>query len=162
RLNGFPVMGAWLSYGLGCETDELPAYVVLPDTRGLPAGGTINWSNGFLPARHQGVALKTRGKPLEDLRPARPIAASTETASQHLLDKLNRMHLERNGPNDLLAARIQSYSLAAKMQLAIPRVTDLTKEPKLIQSLYGMDQPETADFGRSCLLARRLLEQGVR
>ena len=77
-LNGFPVMGSWVSYGLGCETDELPAYIVLPDARGQPAGSTINWSNGFLPARHQGVALRTRGPAIDDLFPARPIAKGTE------------------------------------------------------------------------------------
>jgi hypothetical protein len=162
RLNGFPVLGSWLSYGLGAETDELPAYVVLPDARGLPAGSTINWSNGFLPARHQGVALKTRGTPIDDLFPARPVPAATEAASKDLLAKLNRMHQQRAGANDFLAARLQSYALAAKMQLAVPRVTDLSREPRAVQAMYGLDRRDTADFGRSCLLARRLLEQGVR
>lgn len=162
RFNGFPVMGAWLSYGLGAETDELPAYVVLPDARGLPAGGTINWSNGFLPARHQGVAFRTKGAPLDDLFPARPVAADRDTDSRALLGSLNRLHLDRSGGADVLSARIRSYELAAKMQLAVPRVTDLSREPLPIQRLYGLDQPDTQEFGRSCLLARRLLEQGVR
>jgi hypothetical protein len=166
RLNGFPVMGAWISYGLGCETDELPAYVVLPDPRGQPAGSTINWSNGFLPARHQGVALRTRGPALDDLVPARPVAADTEAASRDLLTGLNNLHLDRlhgAGPGgDVLAARMRSYELAARMQLAVPRVTDLSREPMRIRELYGLEDPETAEFGRSCLLARRLLEQGVR
>jgi hypothetical protein len=161
RLNGFPVMGAWASYGLGSETDELPAYVVLPDARGLPAGGTINWSNGFLPARHQGVALRPRGPALDDLFPARPIAAETERDSRDLLAALNKLHLDRAG-GDALAARMKSYELAAKMQLAVPRVTDLSREPAAVGRMYGLEGPETADFGRSCLLARRLLEQGVR
>src|SRR5262249_44462350 len=107
RLNGFPVMGSWLSYGLGSETDELPAYVVLPDARGLPAGGTINWSSGFLPARHQGVALRTRGAPIDDLFPARKIDKETENASRALLADLNRLHLEKRG-GDTLGARVRS------------------------------------------------------
>lgn len=162
RLNGFPVMGSWLSYGLGAETDELPAFVVLPDSRGLPAGSTINWSNGFLPARHQGVALRTKGAPIDDLFPAKKIDAKTETASRDLLAQLDREYRDRSGADDLLAARLESYELAAKMQLAVPRVTDLSREPRKVRELYGLDGPETADFGRSCLLARRLLEQGVR
>ena len=161
RLNGFPVMGSWLSYGLGAETDELPAYVVLPDSRGLPAGGTINWSNGFLPARHQGVALRTKGAAIDDLFPAKKVEPKTESASRELLDKLDRAHGERNG-GDALSARVRSYELAAKMQLAVPRVTDLSREPRKVRELYGLDATETADFGRSCLLARRLLERGVR
>ncbi len=162
RLNGFPVMGAWLSYGLGSESDDLPAYVVLPDARGLPAGGTINWSNGFLPARHQGVALRTRGAPIDDLFPARKVAPATESASRELLGALDRLHEKRSGGNDALAARIRSYELAARMQLAVPRVTDLSREPVAVRQMYGLDEADTADFGRSCLLARRLLEQGVR
>src|SRR5262249_5775634 len=160
--NGFPVLGAWLSYGLGAETDELPAFVVLPDTRGLPAGSTINWSSGFLPARHQGVAFKTRGQAIDDLFPARPIKKVTEKDSRTLLDQLNTMHKDERGGEDLLEARIRSYSLAAKMQLAVPKVTDLSREPLAIKEMYGLNESETADFGRSCLLGRRLLEQGVR
>jgi hypothetical protein len=162
RFNGFPVMGAWVSYGLGCETDDLPAYVVLPDPRGQPAGSTINWSNGFLPARHQGVALRTKGAPLDDLVPARPIDRETERDGRELLETLNRRHLEQRAGNDLLAARLRSYELAAKMQLAVPEVTDLSRETAATHRLYGLDRAESEDFGRSCLLARRLLEQGVR
>ncbi len=161
RLNGFPVLGSWASYGLGCETDELPAYVVLPDTRGLPAGSTINWSNGFLPARHQGVALRTRGPAIDDLFPARPISRETEQGSRNLLGAMNKLHHDRRG-GDALAARMKSYELAAKMQLAVPKVTDLSREPAALREMYGLGGKETADFGRSCLLARRLLERGVR
>src|SRR5208337_719447 len=120
RLNGFPVMGSWVSYGLGSETDDLPAYVVLPDSRGQPAGSTINWSNGFLPARHQGVALRTKGPAIDDLVPAKPITKETEADSRALLAEMNRLHLDRRG-GDALAARMKSYELAAKMQLAVPR-----------------------------------------
>ncbi len=162
RLNGFPTMGAWLSYGLGAETDELPAYVVLPDARGLPAGSTINWSSGFLPARHQGVALRTKGAPITDLFPAKQIAGKVESSSRDLLGSLNSLHQERTGASDALTARVRSYELAARMQLAVPQVTDLSREPAVIHALYGLDQPHTAEFGRSCLLARRLLEKGVR
>ena len=94
RLNGFPVMGAWMSYGLGAERDDLPSYVVIPDPRGLPAGGSINWTNGFLPAQHQGVTMRSQGVAIDDLFPARPISPRTEQASRELLAKLNAQHLE--------------------------------------------------------------------
>ncbi|MBY0232614.1 MAG: DUF1501 domain-containing protein [Gemmataceae bacterium] len=162
RLNGFPAMGAWLSYGLGAETDELPAFVVLPDARGLPAGSTINWSSGFLPARHQGVALRTKGAPIDDLFPAKKMEAGADAEARGLLGELDRLHLDRTGGGDALAARLRGYEMAAKMQLAVPKVTDLSREPARVREMYGMGRKETADFGRSCLLARRLLEQGVR
>jgi hypothetical protein len=162
RLNGFPVVGSWMSYGLGSETDDLPAYVVIPDTRGLPAGGSINWSNGFLPARHQGVVIRSKGTPIADLFPARPIAESTDVASRRLLAEINQRHLDVSGENDALTARIRSYELAAKMQLAVPEVTALDRETRETHELYGLHRPDTADFGRGCLLARRLLERGVR
>jgi len=162
RLNGFPVMGSWVSYGLGCETDELPSYVVLPDARGLPAGGTINWSNGFLPAQHQGVAFQTKGPPIRDLFPSREVPAQQEQASRDLLATLNRRHLETVGAEDALAARMRSYELAAKMQLAVPEVTDLRQETAQTRAAYGVDEEPTADFGSRCLLTRRLLEKGVR
>ena len=170
RLNGFPVMGSWMSYGLGCETDELPAYVVLPDPRGFPAGGTINWTNGFLPARYQGVAFRTKGQPIDDLFPTSaagspgnvsPFNPKSEQETREFIAALNRHHQETRPESDLIA-RMKSYELAAKMQMSVPRVTDLTSETAATQAAYGMDRTETADFGRSCLLARRLLEQGVR
>jgi len=162
RLNGFPTAGAWLSFGMGSETDELPAYVVIPDTRGLPAGGSINWSNGFLPARHQGVVIRSEGTPIDDLFPSREIPADTELAGRQLLATFNRRHLDQRGHDDTLSARIRSYELAAKMQMAVPQVSDLRMETESTHHLYGLDGEQTADFGRSCLLARRLLENGVR
>lgn len=162
RLNGFPVMGSWLSYGLGSQTDELPTYVVIPDPRGVPAGGSINWSNGFLPARHQGVVIRSQGTPIDNLEPAQSLPAATEGASRQLLAALNRQHLDRRGGGDELAARIRSYELAAKMQLAVPDVADLATESAAMQSQYGLDVPESVEFGRGCLLARRLIERGVR
>jgi len=162
RINGFPTLGTWLSYGLGCETDELPAYVVLPDPRGLPAGGTNNWTNGFLPAQHQGVMFAATGQAIRDLLPARPISADVETASRELHRRLNELHQAQAGAGSELAARMKAYELAAKMQLAVPRVTDTSGETAATLSLYGLDKESTAPFGRNCLLARRLIEQGVR
>ena len=162
RLNGFPTLGSWLSFGMGADTDELPAYVVIPDTRGLPAGGSINWSNGFLSARHQGVTMRSRGTAIDDLFPAEKISAETESASQQLLAAFNKNHLAQRGQNDDLSARIRSYELAAKMQMAVPEVASLDQETQATQQNYGLTEPKTSDFGRSCLLARRLLEKGVR
>jgi hypothetical protein len=162
RLNGFPSLGSWLSFGLGSETDNLPAFVVLPDSRGLPAGGSINWSSGFLPAEHQGVALRTRGTPLDDLVPARPVAAGAEQATRDLASALNALHAAERPGEDALAARLQSYTLAARMQTSVPEVADLGRETAATRALYGLDRPETTDFGSACLLARRLLERGVR
>jgi len=162
RLNGFPVMGAWMSYGMGSVTDDLPAYVVVPDSRGFPAGGSINWSNGFLPARHQGVTIRSKGDAIDDLFPAKQIDKKTELASRRLLEALNRKHLEERGQSDVLSARILSYELAAKMQLAVPEVTNLGGETQATHDMYGLTDEATVDFGRGCLLARRLLERGVR
>ena len=161
-LNGFPTMGSWISYGLGSESDDLPTYVVIPDIRGMPSGGAIQWTNGFLPTEHQGVTFRTTGSPIDNLMPSRTIAAETEQASRDYLAVLNRRHLRARGGSDPLAARVRSYELAAKMQLAVPVVADLNRETALTHSMYGLDETETADFGRGCLLARRLLERGVR
>ncbi|MBS0207884.1 MAG: DUF1501 domain-containing protein [Planctomycetes bacterium] len=162
RLNGFPVVGSWVSYGLGCVTDDLPAYVVIPDPRGLPAGGSINWTNGFLPARHQGVVIRSQGTPIDDIFPARAISAEQELASARLLETLNARHRAGHG-DEVLAARMHSYELAAKMQRVVPEVTDLNRESAATHEMYGIDeQLATNDFGRACLLSRRLLESGVR
>jgi hypothetical protein len=162
RLNGFPTVGSWLSFGMGCETDELPAYVVFPDTRGVPAGGSINWTNGFLPAQHQGVTVQSSGTPIEDLFPPPGQSPATERSSRELLAKLNRRHLQRHGVSDLLDARIRSYELATRMQAVVPRVTDLSGETAQTHELYGIEREPTKEFGRSCLMARRMLEEGVR
>jgi hypothetical protein len=162
RLNGYPALGSWLSYGLGCEVDNLPAFVVIPDAREFPAGGPINWSNGFLPARHQGVVVRSKGDPIDDLFPAKALPKGADQATRELLDIMNRRHLEERGSSDALSARIRSYELAAKMQSAVPEVANLDKEKPATRTLYGLDRPETVDFGRACLLARRLLERGVR
>ncbi len=167
RLNGFPVLGSWLSYGLGSETDNLPAFVVIPDVRELPAGGSINWTNGFLPARHQGVVIRAGDKPIDDLFPSRPIDPAAERAARDLLATMNAEHLaqrigEKGAGADPLLARTRAYEMAARMQLAVPEVADLSGETAETHSLYGLERKETADFGRACLLSRRLLQRGVR
>jgi hypothetical protein len=162
RLNGFPVMGAWISYGLGNLTDNLPTYVVLPDSRGLPASTTSNWTNGFLPTQHQGVMFRTSGDPITNLFPAKKIDERVEKESQSLLAQINRFHMSEHGVEDAFKARISSYELAARMQLAVPEVTDLQGETDRLKESYGFNRDETRDFGRSCLLTRRLLERGVR
>jgi hypothetical protein len=162
QLNGFPVMGSWVSYGLGVETENLPAYVVLPDSRGYPAGGTINWSNGFLSSLHQGIAFDTSGVPIPDLFPPSEISKDTDKASRKLLEQLNTRDIERHGLEDAIVARIRSHALAARMQLAVPEATAIMVESESTREMYGLNQNETKDFGRNCLLSRRLLERGVR
>lgn len=164
RLNGFPVMGSWVSYGLGNMTEDLPTYVVLPDARGLPAGSTSNWTNGFLPAVHQGVPFRTSGEgdAISNLFPARKIEKQVDHESRILLEKMNRLHMKEHGAEDVFAARMASYELAANMQLAVPEVTGMEAESEATREMYGFNRDETKDFGRSCLLARRLLERGVR
>ncbi|MDX2035875.1 MAG: DUF1501 domain-containing protein [Isosphaeraceae bacterium] len=161
-LNGFPSMGAWLSYGLGTENENLPAYVVLPDPRGLPAGGAINWTSGFLPASHQGVCFRTKGDPIPDLSTPDDVEPAERDAGRAFLARLNRGDLAAHPGDSSLEARIRSYELAARMQTSIPESLDLAREPKSVRDLYGLDQPATAGFGRNCLMARRLIERGVR
>jgi hypothetical protein len=162
RTLGFPAAGSWISYGLGCEVDNLPTFVVLPDSRSLPTGAANNWSSGFLPARYQGVVLNTSGPPVRNLRPTSNIASATQDARLAALNELNRQHLTRHGADDALQSRLHSYELAARMQLAIPDATDLTQETSQTHRLYGTDRTECADFARACLLSRRLVERGVR
>lgn len=170
RLNGFPTLGAWLSYGLGSDAHDLPAYVVIPDPRGFPAGGTINWTNGFLSAEHGGVVLRSRGTPVEDLFAvptgdpdiAGMIDAASEDATRRLFRVLNSGHRRLRGDSPETTARERSYELAARMQKSVPGVVSLDDESRATRRLYGMDQRVSEDFGRSCLLARRLLERGVR
>ncbi len=165
RQMGFPAMGAWLSYGLGSENENLPGFVVLPDARGIPnaGGGASNWSSGFLPAEHQGVPFNTRGDtPVLDLNPSSDVKPKTEQARLRLLNQLNALHLQQQVETDRLTARIHSYELAARMQQAIPAAMDFASEPKHIAALYGLNQKECRDVGRNCLAARRLIERGVR
>jgi hypothetical protein len=165
-LPGFPCMGAWISYGLGRLSDNLPTFVVLPDPRGLPYNNLGNFSSGFLPMAHQGTIIKpTAPQPVADLFPpasAKFITRQSEADGLKLLEQLNRDHLAANPGDSRLDARIASYELAAKMQLSAPEVLDLSKETKATHQLYGTDNSVTADFARNCLTARRMLERGVR
>ncbi|QDT59256.1 hypothetical protein SV7mr_17630 [Stieleria bergensis] len=166
-LPGFPCMGSWVTYGLGSEADDLPAFVVLPDPRGLPPGGIINWGAGFLPAQHQATTLdaNNRQQPIADLFPAAGIEEVTETSEQAGLDflgKLNRLHQTSRAGNSELEARIKAYEMAARLQLSAPEATDLGQESKATQELYGLQHPEAGPFARQCLLARRLVQRGVR
>jgi Protein of unknown function (DUF1501) len=165
-LPGFPCLGAWISYGLGRLTDELPAFVVLPDPRGLPYNNAGNFSAGFLPMAHQGTLIKpTADVPINDLAPpswAKHVTPRSESDGLELLGQLNRDHLKAHPGDSRLEARIASYELAAKMQLSAPGVLDISQESEATHQLYGLDRPETAAFGRNCLTARRLLERGVR
>lgn len=164
-LPGFPCLGAWLSYGLGRLTDNLPTFVVLPDHRGLPYNNTGNFGAGFLPAAHAGTIIKpSAATPIANLRPpARPqINPGSERDGLALLEALNRQHLADHPGDSRLEARIAGFELAAKLQSTAPEVLDLAGESAQTQQAYGLDQPATAAFGKNCLVARRLVERGVR
>jgi hypothetical protein len=161
-MNGFPCLGAWLSYGLGSESQDLPAFVVLPDPRGLPAGGAINWTSGFLPATHQGVAFRGGSEPVTDLFPGKEVSPARQRASMDLLARMNQEFLDANPGDSTLAARLRSYELAARMQVSIPEAVRFDQETEATKKLYGLDNPASEGFGRNCLLARRLLECGAR
>ena len=161
-MNGFPSLGAWLSYGLGTLNEELPTFVVLPDPRGLPAGGSIHWTSSFLPAKHQGAAFQTQGHPIPHLRTPPDVSPQARRAGLEALEFLNREHAELNPGDSVLSARIRSYELAARMQTSVPEAVDFASESAATRSLYGLDREATAGFGRNCLLARRLLERGTR
>lgn len=162
EFNGFPSMGSWLSYGLGSETESLPAYVVLADGRGGPNGGASNWSNAFLPSQTQGVVLRGGRQPVRDLFPSRELSGSADRATRDFVAAVNLQYAERAGDDPILTARIRSYELAAKMQMSIPEVSDLSGETEPTQEMYGLSDEQTSDMGRRCLLGRRLLERGVR
>lgn len=165
-LPGFPSMGAWISYGLGTLTDDLPSFVVLPDSRGFAPNGPSNHSAGFLPAQHQGTMIRAgRENPIHDLFPpstADFISPESEAAGLELLETLNRRHMVGREGDTRLEARIQSYEMAARLQVTAPQVMDLSGESAATKKLYGLDDPVTEDFGLRCLVARRLLERGVR
>ena len=160
--NGFPALGSWLSYGLGSETEALPAFVVLPDERGGPNGGASNWTNGYLPGQNQGVVFTGGDQPVRDLFPAKAISQAADQDTRKFIEYLNRNHLDKIGQDEKLLSRIRSYELAAQLQTSIPEVSRYADESEAIRTLYGIDDKKTADMGRRCLLGRRLLERGVR
>lgn len=165
-LPGFPCMGAWISYALGSLSDNLPTFVVLPDAKGLPYNQKGPFSSGFLPARHQGTIIKADPKrAVPNLHPEPKYSFATKDADHaglSLLQDLNQEHSAARPGDALLEARIASYELAARMQLSAPEAFDLSSEPKYLQEAYGLDNAATKDFGRRCLLARRLCERGTR
>lgn len=160
--NGFPSLGSWVSYGLGALTDDLPVFVVLPDPRGIPAGGVANWSSAFLPPRHQGVALRGQGDPIPNLFGPEGEKPEGDAEALAILGELNREHQREHPGDQQLGARIAAYELAARMQSSVPGVLDLTGEGPATLKLYGLDDPVCGPFARNCLLARRFLERGVR
>jgi hypothetical protein len=162
-LEGFPSIGAWVSYALGTEDQDLPAYVAIPDPRGDPQQGPANWTNGFLPAVYQGTAFNA-DRPIRHLARPGSISPGDDRAARDLIRVLNDEHLSRNPGDEELSARIAAYELAARMQLSAPEVGDLSRESPATRALYGLDDPNPilAGFGRNCLLARRLVERGVR
>ncbi len=160
-LSGSPCLGSWLNYGLGSENENLPGFVVMLDKRGGPISGPKNWSSGYMPATYQATVIRSSGTPILDLKPNH----MTKHTQRKLLDTLqqyNQEHMEARVGNSDLAARIASYELAYKMQASAPEAVDLTQESEATKKLYGLDHPVAGYFGRQCLLARRLVERGVR
>lgn len=161
-LNGRPVLGSWLAYGLGSESQNLPAYMVLTDPVSTPVLGVDNWSNGWLPSLYQGTVVRAQEPRILNLVPPAHLRGEPQERYLHFLDALNRDHLrERPGELDL-EARISSYELAARMQTAAREALDIGSESGAVRRLYGIDEPTTAEFGTRCLIARRLVERGVR
>jgi hypothetical protein len=161
-LSGNPCLGSWVTYGLGSENQNLPGFVVMLDRSGGPISGAKNWSSGYMPAVYQGTVIRADDNPIQDLAPP---PGSSRPMQRRMLDRLrerNEAHLASRADNSELAARIASYELAFSMQQHAPEAVDFSREPAHIQALYGIDHPRTADFGRKCLLARRLVERGVR
>lgn len=161
-LMGHPSVGSWVAYGLGSENRDLPAFVVLPDPGGGVKGGPPAWGSGFLPAAYQGVTFRPGPQPILHLRPPAGISPEQQRQTLELVQALNRRHLAARPGDDELEARIAAYELAFRMQAAAPELVDLTRESEATRRLYGLDDPTTREFGQRCLLARRMVEQGVR
>jgi len=161
---GRPTWGSWVIYGLGTERQDLPAYVVLSDPGGLPVDGIRNWTSGWLPAVYQGTQIRSEGTPVFNLEPLADVPAPARENQRHFLEALNRSHLQSHPGNSELMARIRNFEIAAKMQTSVKDVLDLSNEPEHVKKLYGLDHQNkaTANYAKRCLMARRLLEQGVR
>ena len=159
-LMGYPSMGSWITYGLGSESDNLPAYVVMPQPEGTPEGGTPCWGAGFLPAVYQGTLLHSGPNPILNLKPRAGMTPERQRVTLDLLQKMN--DLDTADGDSEMAARISSYELAFKMQSYAPEAVDLSQESEDTKRMYGLNQKHTADFGTRCLLARRMVERGVR
>jgi hypothetical protein len=161
-FGGRPSVGAWVNYGLGTLNENLPGFVVIKDSEGTVVNGVRNWGNGFMPALYQGVEFSSEGVPIKHLDNPKGVDAARQRDKLDLLGELNRQHAETRTDNTELEARIRGYELAFRMQAEAPQAVDLSSESQATKSLYGMDAPETSVFGRNCLLARRLVENGVR
>ena len=162
--DGFPSIGAWVTYGLGSENRNLPAFVAIPDPRGVPQASVNNWGSGFLPAVFQGTPFNA-AQPISNLQPPKSITTGSDGAARDLLRLLNDEHLQKNPRDNDLAARIASYELAARMQLSVPEISDLSTESEHTLKMYGADDSEDelkAGYAKNCILARRLIEKGVR
>lgn len=161
---GFPCVGSWVTYGLGSESQDLPAFVVMSDPkgRGLPKGHAANWSAGFLPGVYQGTQLRPTGEAIDNLKLPAHVSSTTQRSQLDFLKQLNQLHLDQHPGDSDLAARIESFELAYRMQSAAPETLDLTQEPEHIRQLYGLDDPKCESFARQCLMARRFLERGTR
>ncbi|MBT5928125.1 MAG: DUF1501 domain-containing protein, partial [Verrucomicrobia bacterium] len=166
QLPGFPCAGAWISYALGSVNESMPAFVALPDARGLPYNGRSAFTSGFLPSNHQGLIIQASSEqPITHLRPPNGAAHITPKSREeglNLLNEFNAAHAARRAEDSRLQARIQSYELAARLQLSAPELLDLSGETEATKKLYGIDQKPTIDFGKRCLMARRMIERGVR
>jgi hypothetical protein len=161
-LAGMPVWGSWVVYGLGTENENLPSYVVLTDPGGLPVDGVKNWSSGWLPAVYQGTPFRSGPTPVLDLKTPADLPAAARENQLKWLDTINRRHLQRHPENTELQARIKNFETAARMQTTVPDLLDFSKESEATRKMYGLENPATAEYGRRCLLARRLVENGVR
>ncbi|MDB6026523.1 MAG: hypothetical protein JWM68_2746 [Verrucomicrobiales bacterium] len=161
QFGGDPSLGSWVTYGLGTVNENLPAFMVLPESA-YPQGGSANWSNGFLPAHFQGTPLRPTGSPILDLNPPPGVTREEQRKNLDLMGELNRLHQQKYPGHEELPARLDSYELAFRMQTEIPDIISVEKESAETKSLYGIGEKETDDFGRRCLLARRLVEKGVR
>jgi hypothetical protein len=159
---GMPSWGSWVTYGLGSENRDLPAYVVLADPGGLPVDGERNWSAGWLPAVYQGTAFRSGKSPVLNLQTPAGVSQEARRNQLRFLEGLNRSHFERHPENSELSARLANFETAARMQTAVPAVLDISGETAETRSLYGLDNPATQEYGTRCLMARRLVEQGVR
>lgn len=159
---GRPVIASWVVYGLGSMAEDLPAYVVLDDPKGLPTDGIRNWSSGWLPPVFQGTRFRSEGPPVWNLHPHRPISEAVQQARRKLLTQLDAAHLAQRPGQPELAARLATYELAARMQLSATEALDLSRETAATQRLYGLENETCRSFGRRCLMARRLVERGVR
>ena len=161
-LSGKPSMGSWVNYGLGSMNNNLPGYVVMLDKKGGPISGAKNWSSGYMPASYQGTVFRSKGDPILNLKNVQGMGSAQQRTLLDTLNHMNEGHLKNRFDNSNLAARIASYELAYNMQSTAPEAIDLDTEPEYIKNMYGMDQDRTEDFGRKCLMARRLVERGVR